>query len=501
MISRKIVGFWLVLALVAGVCPCDTGRAQSVMTQSQFFIDKTPLPSDVKKRHSYSEAIQKAGPAVVRIISKRGEAGGMLAFNQHSSDVEVHLNTGDTVRPQAPPPSRGEGSGVLMSTDGYILTNFHVVDGTDWVSVILPRGDKEYDARLIGVDSRSDLALLKIEGHNFPAITIGDSDHLEVGDIVLAIGNPFGIGQTSTVGIVSALGRSDLPMARSVDLANFIQTDAAINPGNSGGALIDVRGRLIGINSALLNPEGYASLGVGFAIPVNQARAVMDHLIQYGKVRRGYLGITIQKVTPALADFFNMSEARGALVTNVYPSTPAADAGIIEEDIITSVDGVEISSGNHFRARISQVKPGETIQMVVMRRGTEFTTYATLKEQNALASYFIGENEGTTFRQATTYFRDLLEGVTISSLDQAWKRQLNVPERVPCGAVAVQVDPDSPFARAGIQTGSVILRVDKLDICTPNDIFNYASANRKRQYLVRTWSQGRYHYITVTTNN
>ncbi len=492
--SAKAVGLWVVLAvslvLQGQVC------GQSVMTQGQFFIDDTPLPSEVKKRQSYAEAVRRAAPAVVRILSRRSKLDGMTGTEPGAGDrIGGNPGRGET------PPSNGEGSGVLMSTDGYILTNFHVVDGTDWISVILPRADKEYDARLIGVDSRSDLALLKIEGNDFPAITIGDSDHLEVGDVVLAIGNPFGIGQTSTQGIVSAIGRSDLPMARSVDLANFIQTDAAINPGNSGGALIDVRGRLVGINSALLNPEGYASLGVGFAIPVNQARAVMNHLILYGEVRRGYLGISIQKLTPALADYFQLDEARGALVTNVFPMTPATEAGIIEEDIITSIEGAPIASGSDFRARISQFKPGETIELGVLRKNVAFTTYATLKEQSALTRYFLGENETATLRQAQSYLRDLLDGVTITSLDAIWQRQLNVPDGVHCGAVAVQIDPHSPFSRAGIPTGSVILRIDRQDICSPNDAFQYIAAHRKRQYLLRTWSQGRYHYITVSTNN
>ncbi|MCD8534836.1 MAG: trypsin-like peptidase domain-containing protein [Verrucomicrobia bacterium] len=494
---RQLVG----LCIVFAVSWSNHGSGQSVMTQGQFYLDETPLSTEIKRRHSYAEAISKAGPAVVRIISRRGAELDALSIGRGVIDPNNDLNAGDTVRPNLPSPTRGEGSGVLVSTDGYILTNYHVVERTDWISIILPRADKEYEARLVGMDSRSDLALLKIEGQNFPAITIGNSNHLEVGDVVLAIGNPFGIGQTSTLGIVSALGRSDLPMARAVDLANFIQTDAAINPGNSGGALIDVKGRLIGINSALLNPDGYASLGVGFAIPINQARAVMDQLILHGEVRRGYLGMTIQKVTPALADFFGMMEAKGALVTNVYESTPAADAGIIEEDIITSIDGTQILSGSDFKSRIAQVKPGETIQLGVLRRGSHFTTYATLKEQADLTRYFLGDAASANLKPANTWFGDLLEGVSISSLDLVWRRQLNAPDKVPCGAVAVHVDSRSPFAKAGIASGSIILRIDKQDICTSSDAYNYIAGQRKRQYLLRTWYQGRFQYITVTTNN
>src|SRR6266481_5745055 len=288
-------------------------------------VDERPLPREVGGHSSFSPVVKKVAPGVVKVFTTTKLHN--TAFNGPPGEMDDLLRRffGEPFQGRNPhrefgvPRQQGIGSGVIATKDGYILTNNHVVDGADEVKVALQDG-REFTAKVIGRDPKTDIAVIKVDAKDLPAVTIADSDKVEVGDVVLAVGNPFGIGQTVTTGIVSATGRGG---AIGLDYEDFIQTDAAINPGNSGGALVDTEGRLIGINTAILSRSG-GNQGIGFAIPVNLARDVMGSLVTEGHVTRGYLGVMIQDVTPALAKEFKLKDdAHGALVGDVTPKSPA----------------------------------------------------------------------------------------------------------------------------------------------------------------------------------
>jgi serine protease Do len=278
--------------------------------------------------------------------------------------------------PSSAPRQHGIGSGVLVTKDGYILTNNHVVDGADEVKVALQDG-REFTAKVIGRDPKTEVAVIKIDANNLPVVPMADSDKVEVGDVVLAVGNPFGIGQTVTTGIVSATGRGG---ALGLDYEDFIQTDAAINPGNSGGALVDAEGRLIGINTAILSRSG-GNMGIGFAIPANLVRDVMDSLIKDGHVTRGYLGVLIQDVNPALAKQFKLSEnTGGALVGDVTPKSPAEKAGLKNGDVILEFNGKKVADSRQLKLQVARTQPGETAPIKILRDGEEETLQVKVKE-------------------------------------------------------------------------------------------------------------------------
>jgi serine protease Do len=271
---------------------------------------------------------------------------------------------------------RGLGSGVIVRTDGYILTNHHVVDGAEAIKVEL-RNHRIFDAKVVGTDPPSDLAVLKIEAKDLAALSLGDSDQARVGDVVLAIGNPLGIGQTVTAGIISAKGRSTGLSDGSFE--DFLQTDAPINQGNSGGALVNTTGLLVGINSVILTPTG-GNIGIGFAIPVNMARSVMEQLIKNGKVERGHLGISIQPLTPEIASSLGLSEARGVIVNSVTPNSAAARAGIRRGDVIVAFNGESVVDGNSLRNQVAGTRPGTEVKLTIMRDKQEQQVRATLGE-------------------------------------------------------------------------------------------------------------------------
>ena len=264
----------------------------------------------------------------------------------------------------SPQAEHGVGSGVIITKDGYILTNNHVVDGANEVKVTLTDG-REFTAKVIGRDPKTDVAVVKIDADNLPVVPMADSDNVKVGDVVLAVGNPFGVGQTVTEGIVSAKNRGNMGIE---DYEDFIQTDAAINPGNSGGALVDIDGRLIGINTAILSRSG-GNQGVGFAVPSNLARTVMESLIQNGHVTRGYLGVMIQNVTPALAQEFNLKETTGALIGDVVPGGPADKAGFKDGDVVTKFNGQKITDSRQLQLVVAETKPGSKVPVEILRNG------------------------------------------------------------------------------------------------------------------------------------
>jgi serine protease DegQ len=314
---------------------------------------------------SYADAAQKASPAVVNVFSSKD---GSLPPDPRAKDPLFRYFFGDknNNRRQQEQPASNLGSGVIVSSEGYILTNQHVVDGADQIEIALADG-RTTTAKVIGVDPETDLAVLKVNLTNLPTITLGRMDQTRVGDVVLAIGNPFGVGQTVTMGIVSALGRNHLGINT---FENFIQTDAAINPGNSGGALVDVHGNLLGINTAIYSRSG-GSLGIGFAIPVSTARSVLESIITTGSVTRGWIGVEPQDVTPEIAESFGLDQKTGAIVAGVLKNGPADRAGIKPGDILVSVDGQDITDTTRLLNLIAQIKPGSNAKIHLVRKNHE----------------------------------------------------------------------------------------------------------------------------------
>ncbi|HEX9045821.1 MAG TPA: Do family serine endopeptidase, partial [Verrucomicrobiae bacterium] len=328
-------------------------------------LDENAVGRDTLPHGSYAPVVKRVAPAVVKIettTTVKNPAMDMPGFD----DPFWQQFFGRQFHHMAPREQRqhGLGSGVIVTKDGYILTNNHVVDGAAEVKVTMTDG-RVFTAKVIGRDPKTDIAVVKIKADDLPTVPMADSDKVEVGDVVMAIGNPFGVGQTVTKGIVSATQRGGMGIE---DYEDFIQTDAAINPGNSGGALVDIDGRLIGINTAILTRSG-GSQGVGFAIPSDIARNVMQNLVAYGHVTRGYLGVSIQNVTPDLAQEFNLKEIRGAIVGEVMPDGPAANAGFQDGDVVLEFNGKKVADSRHLKLMVADTKPGSSVPVEILRNG------------------------------------------------------------------------------------------------------------------------------------
>jgi len=342
------------------------------------------------------------------------------------------------------------GSGVIVSSDGVVLTNNHVVENADEIKIALD-DNREFDAELIGADPQSDVAVVRIKNppSGLKPITMGDSSALRLADTVLAIGNPFGVGQTVTMGIVSATGRANLGIA---DYEDFIQTDAAINPGNSGGALINVRGELVGINTAIASRTG-GYQGIGFAIPSNMAKGIMTSLLQTGKVERGWLGVSIQPLDRDLADALGIDQAHGVLVADVSPDGPAKAAGIQRGDVILSVDGHDVKSTGELRNLVASHASGKSVSITIVRDKKKQDIDVTL------GSLPGGKTAPAKAPKAAA--TGLLGGVEVTDLSAETRRKFEVPEKVDSGAVVSAVEPRSAAAKAGIGAGDVIIQIDQ----------------------------------------
>jgi len=381
------------------------------------------------------------------------------------------------------PRQQGIGSGVIATKDGYILTNNHVVDGADEVKVALQDG-REFTAKVIGRDPKSDVAVIKIEGDNLPAVPMADSAKVEVGDVVLAVGNPFGIGQTVTTGIVSATGRANM----GLDYEDFIQTDAAINPGNSGGALVDAEGRLIGINTAILSRSG-GNQGIGFAIPVNMARDVMTSLVKDGRVTRGYLGVLIQDINPALAKQFKLKDNTGALIGDVTPNSPAEKAGLKSGDVVLELNGEKVTDSRHLKLEVARIKPGESIPVKVLRDGSTKTVNVRVKEMP-------GNEELTKNDNRIEDDNGTLNGVSVGDLDNRTRQQFDLPANVR-GVVINEVQPDSAAAEAGLKPGDVIQEINRKPVKTAEEAVQLTEKPEDKTTLLRVWRDGSSHFLVV----
>lgn len=451
-------------------------------------IDPTPIKRDQPRPASLASVVKKAAPSVVNIYTTKTirQNPELLPF---FDDPFFRRFFGPFGNIPSERQQQSLGSGVIVSEDGYILTNNHVVDGADEIKVALQDEKTVYDAKLVGADPQTDVAVIKVEASGLPAITLTDSDNLEVGDLVLAIGNPFGVGQTVTTGIVSAKGRGGIGI---VDYEDFIQTDAPINPGNSGGALVDLEGRLVGINQSIASPVR-ASAGIGFAVPINLARFVMERLITDGKVTRGYLGVLIQPVTPELAREFKLPENTGALVGEVTPDSPAEAAGLKEGDVIIEFNGRKVTDSRHLRLMVAQTAPGSKAELKLIRDGKEQTLTVKVGELPAEGLARAGGRSGGLRRSPEP---DLLDGVTVDDLDARTRRQYNLPPQLQ-GALIVDVEPNCPAAAAGLRPGDVILEINRQRVTSADEAVRLSERIRGNSVLLRVWSQGGSRYVVV----
>jgi serine protease Do len=479
-------------------------------------IDNSPLPAGTP---TYAPIVDRVAPSVVTIntsATKNRDESNPLSGHPLYDDPMFRRFFGipeDNQRPQKPnqrqaprsqggqKPQNGEGadggqdgrgsrkreqvtplglgSGVIVSPDGYILTNNHVLEGADKIEVSVGKNGKSYPARKVGGDVRTDIAVLKIEAKDLPTITFSDSDQIRAGDVVIAVGNPFGLTRSATMGVVSAVGRNT-QMSQLADLGNFIQTDAAINMGNSGGALVDYQGRLVGINTAIFSRTG-GNQGIGFSVPSNMARSVMESLIKHGRVLRGFLGVGLQDLDEALQKEFNTEPGVGALITEVQPGTPAQKGGLREYDVILSVNGKKVESVQDLRLTVASMQPGAkvTLQLNRERKPLELTVQLGEKTEKKEVAQPAPEPDP-----------DVLDGVTVSDLDDANRQEFKIPPSVK-GALVTAVEPDSIAASVGIRPGDVIQEVKRRPISSADEAVKLSEELKKeKQVLLRVFTRG-----------
>jgi len=415
-------------------------------------------------------AAEKALPSVVNIASSKKVKVNPFPF---SSDPFFRDFFGRGVPQERI--QRALGSGVIVSENGIIVTNNHVVGGADEVEVFTSDG-RNFPAKIIGTDPQSDVAVIKIDAKGLPAIKTADSSKLHIGDFVLAVGNPFGLQQTVTHGIISALGRSGLGIT---DYENFIQTDAPINPGNSGGALVNTKGELIGLNTAILSQSG-GSVGIGFAIPVNLVMGVVRSIEKTGKVVRGWMGVSAQEITPQIAKAMGLETTRGALVVEVENGSPAQKAGIKQGDVLVSINGNEVRDASSIQLYISDVLPGTKVPVRLIRNGKTLTVNVTMgdlsKAQNAGEKYTVKDNR-------------FLEGATVSDLTSGIRETLKIADNIK-GVVTVSVQENTPAASMGIRPSDVIVQINGMKIGNLSEFKQALKKMQGRKATIGIYRQG-----------
>ena len=454
----------------------------------------TPQPASAAPvagvQTSYADLVSKVSPAVVTIRStERRRAAQQFPF---MDDPRFREFFGDRMpQQQLPQRVQGVGSGVIVNSDGYILTNHHVVDGALEIKVELT-DNRTFTAKLVGSDPPSDLAVLKVDAKDLPTLSLGDSDKVRVGDFVLAVGNPLGIGQTVTSGIVSAKSRATGLSDGSFE--DFLQTDAAINQGNSGGALVNTNGELIGVNSQIMSPTG-GNIGIGFAIPSNMARAVMDQLMRTGKVRRGMLGVTIQSIDADLASSLNMPAARGAIVTSLAPGGPAEKAGLKRGDVITAINKQPVVDNNSLRNLVASMPPGSTVDVTAQRNGRDQNFQVALAELPDRERPESEEQSANTPGSGNEKF-----GLTTQPLtaEMASRYQLDADDQ---GLLVTRVDPAGSAANAGIRQGDLIQEVNRQPVRTVAEFNSAIQQSGSKPALVLVKRRNSVVYLTLKANS
>src|SRR5581483_6823825 len=447
------------------------------------FIEQGSKNQELRDNTSgFAQVLKPALPAVVNISSSRVvKTPNEPLFN----DPFFGRFFGDQ-SPQPPREQRmrGLGSGVIVSRDGYILTNNHVVEQATEIKVVLA-DKREFRGKVVGTDPKTDVAVVKIPATDLPTLALSDSSKAQVGDFALAIGDPFGLGETATLGIVSATGRGNLDIE---DYEDFIQTDAAINPGNSGGALINAHSELIGINTAILAGASGGNQGIGFAVPVNMARYVMEQILKHGKVVRGYLGVVIQEVTPDLAKAFKVPPGKGALVGDVSPNGPAAKAGLKKGDVIVELNGKPIDGPNQLKLQIASMAPGSVAHLKILRDGQPqdvTVTLGELPEKNAESAPGGGSAENSPLR-----------GVQVDEITARVARELGLPATTK-GVVVTDIDPGSPAADAGLRPGDVIQEINRQPVTSVSEYQRIVRQAGKQSLVLLVNRHGNTAFVAV----
>ena len=500
---------------------------------SQITRDTAEVRNASQVTLSYADVVERILPTVVSIgtYSNKALAGGPRggAPNMNEDDLEQlppmfreffkdwmekhggeeapatpRGNNRQRPRPQGPRQT-GLGSGVLLTSDGYIMTNNHVVENADQLKVRIGGQNKEYIAKVIGADPSTDIALIKIDGKDLPKATFGDSAKLRVGDVVLAIGSPMGLDQSVTQGIVSAKGRSDVGIIRHKQQGgyeDFIQTDAAINPGNSGGPLVDGLGRVIGINTAIETRSGMFS-GIGLAIPSNMALSIVTDLLDDGKVDRGFLGVVMSDVDPSMADFYGLNDSRGVTVSEVVEGSPAEKAGLIGGDVIVSADGEKVEQPSKLRLMISGKHPGEAVKFGVIRFNDQtkkpetLQLTATLEKLDADKFANVGQRPGG--KAAPEKGGAFLEGVTIENLTSERRDEFGLDENVQ-GVLVTAVKDDSPAAKVGLQEGDVIVQVNRQNVKSATEARSSRGEDDGAPVVLKILRDGQTKHIVIRSN-
>jgi serine protease Do len=464
MISRRTWYISGAVVLLVGVfvglvLSSHVGIMSPLTAKSQVSSKSVEVVTQLSE--ALSEIATVATPSVVnisttRVIKTREESPFEFFddpfFRRFFGEPSPHPNVPRERREQS------LGSGVIVSPDGYIVTNNHVIEKASEIKVAL--SDKRaFKAKLIGADPKTDVAVIKIDAKGLTALPWGDSDKLRVGEVVFAIGNPFGLNQTVTMGVISAVGRANVGIA---DYEDFIQTDAAINPGNSGGALLNARGELVGINTAIVSRTG-GYQGIGFAVPSAMVKLVMESLIKYKKVVRGWLGVSIQEVTSDLAEEFGTKDLKGALVSGVVKNSPAAKAGIRQGDVILQFNGKAVEDTGHLRNMVSQTAPGTTVKVKLLRKKSEVEVEVVVTELPKKLAEAGAAEEPMEEQESTA-----LAGVAVRELTPDLARRFGIDEDE-TGVVIVRVDQNSKASEVGLRPGDVILQINQRDITTLED--------------------------------
>jgi serine protease Do len=486
MFSRWLpVGLALSLLLGAALAlPAASARAEddaAVKDPAQRLASQKEMETLYRESKIRAAIVKKMSPAVVHIsVEKTVKGGGTPDGPPEMFDDEFFRRF---FQPRLPPNrdfrQRGLGSGTIVDKKGFVLTNNHVVAEADKIQVKLPDG-RTFDAKVVGTDPATDLAVVRIDGKDLPVARLGNSDELEVGESVVAIGNPFGLEQTITMGIVSAKGRSSVGLT---DYEDFIQTDASINPGNSGGPLMNLRGELVGVNTAIFSRSG-GNMGIGFSIPVNQAREIMGSLIQSGKVTRGFLGVVIQDITQDIAGALGVTAGEGVLVANVGANTPAGRSGIKQGDIIVTFNGRAVKTVAGLRSAVASVKPGTSIPAEVLRDGKRTKLNVKIEAQPSDMRSAIGEGGGQAPPSAAP--GSVVLGMTLQDLTADLADRLGYSGQT--GVAIVEVEPNGAAAGAGVQQGALILSVNRRPVKTAAEVreaVNKAPSGQSVLLLIR----------------
>ena len=447
----------------------STVLAASLMASNYGFKEapgaKRVMP-EAGKILSFNKAIEYAGKCVVNISAKKRVRQNIpLSFMDPFFREFFNMPFGQMMPRERV--QRSLGSGVIVSSDGYIITNNHVIDGADEVHVTLPGSSKDYIAKVIGSDPKTDIAVIKIDAKDLPAITLGDSDNLKTGDLVFAIGNPFGVGESVSQGIISALGKDSVGINQ---YENFIQTDAAINPGNSGGALVDSRGVLIGINSAIITRSG-ANNGIGFAIPVNMVKRVASQLIETGRVEYGYLGVSISDLTTDLRKIYKNRE--GAVILDVDKDTPAQIAGLKRGDLVIAVNGITVKDASDLKNAIGAILPGKEVEL-------------TLERNKKIKTIKVKLAKFPDSKLKVTGDQGFVDGLTLQNITPRIRKQMGIPDDVK-GVMVSDVKPETKADKAGFMPGDIIIQIEDTMIKNVSDVEHAMKKYRgsKRIYINR----------------